>query len=259
MFNIFRRKQNNQNSKPLTLEDKLEIAKQQLISDLEKNGMEFLINKMAIDDEYSELIQERRKTDLSYTSEDSVSWYAYRQSDKLNSQADKKELFNLLANDKYSDYKKYIYCCLASICSNTSDKDLFNFLIVKVQEEDDESIRVSILSRLRDVIKDSSYNIEPIKMLVKEGTSSESHAAIKALSNTSDPEVEDILLEEFKIASTYMKGIICGPLSTVGTLRSIPILKETYKKTRDGFLRMVIDDAIYKIEGRTEAATNTGF
>ena len=253
MFNIFRRKENKQDCKPLTLADKLEIAKQQIISDLEKNGMEFLISKMASDDEYSELILERRKTDMSYGSEDSVSWYAYRQSDKLNSQEDKKELLELLANEKYTDFKKYIYCCLSSICSNTNDKDLFNYLVDKVQKEDDESVKVSILSRLRNVIKDSSYNIEPIKMLVKEGTYDESHAAIKALSNTNDPEVEDILLDEFKITSTHMKGMICGPLSTVGTLKSIPILKEAYKKTRDSFLRMVIDDAVYKIEARDQS------
>ena len=253
MFNIFKRKKNKQDSKPLTLADKLEIAKQQLISDLEKNGVEFLISKMVSDDEYSELILERRKTDMSYGSEDSVSWYAYRQSDKLNSQEDKKELLELVTNEKYNDFKKYIYCCLSSICSNTNDKELFNYLVDKVQQEGDESIKVSILSRLRNVVKDSSYNIEPIKILVKEGTPDESHAAIKALSNTNDPEVEDILLDEFKITSTHMKGMICGPLATVGTLKSIPILKEAHKKTREGFLRMVIDDAVYKIEARAQS------
>lgn len=254
MFNIFRRKENKQDSKPLTLVEKLEIAKQQLISDLEKNGIEFLISKMASNDEYSELILERRKAiDSSYSSSDSISWYAYRQSEKLNSQEDKKELLALLTNENYADFKKYIYCCLSNICSNTNDKDLFNFLIDKVQIEDDEKIKVSILSRLSDVIKDSSYNIAPIKILVAEGTADESHAAIKALSNTNDPEVEDILLDEFKITSTHMKGMICGPLSTVGTLKSIPILKEAYKKTRDGFLRMVIDDAVYKIEARAQS------
>lgn len=253
MFNILRKKQNKQDSKPLTLEDKLEITKQQLISDLEKNGMEFLISKMASNEEYSELILERRKKDFSYSSEDSVSWYAYRQSGKLNSLNDKKELLALLANEKFTDFKKYIYCCLSSICSNTNDKDLFNFLIDKVQIEDDERIKVSILSRLSDVIKDTSYNIEPIKILVKEGTADESHAAIKALSNTNDPEVEDILLDEFKITSTHMKGMICGPLSTIGTLKSIPVLKEAYKKTRDGGLRMLIDNVVYKIETRDQS------
>lgn len=258
MFNIFRRKQKKKDSKPLTLEDKLEVAKQQLISDLEKNGMKFLISKMASNEEYSELILERRKTNLRFESEDSVSWYAYRQSDKLISQENKAELLAFLSDEKYSDLKKYIYCCLASICSNTNDKYLFNFLIDKIQEEDEESIRVSILSRLRNVIKDSGYNIAPIKLLVAEGTANESHAAIKALSNTNDPEVEDILLGEFKITSTHMKGMICGPLSTVGTLKSIPILKEAYKKTRDGYLRKVIDNAVYKIETRAKAATNNG-
>ncbi len=253
MFNIFRRKENKQDSKRMTLTDKLESAKHQLISELEKNGMEFLISKMASNDEYSELILERRKTDMNYSSEDSISWYAYRQSDKLNSEADKSALLKLLLDEKYLEFKKYIYCCLSNICSNTNDKDLFNYLVEKILQEDDESVRVSILSRLRNVIKDSNYNIEPIKTLVKEGTNDESHAAIKALSNTDDPEVEDILLDEFKITSTHMKGMICGPLSTVGTLKSIPILKEVYKKTRDSFLRMVINDAVNKIETRNQS------
>lgn len=257
MFNIFRRKQNNQDSKPLTLEDKLEIAKQQLISNLEKNGMVFLITKMASNVDYSELITERRKTiDSSYSSSDSTSWYAYRRSEKLNSQEDKEQLLALLINEKYADFKKYIYCCLSSICSNTNDKNLFNFLIDKVQMEDDERIKISILSRLSNVIKDSTYNIEPIKLLVKEGTGDESHAAIRALANTNDPEVENILLDEFKITTTHMKGIICGPLSTVGTLKSIPVLKEAYKKTRDGGLRAEINNTIYRVETRVKAATN---
>jgi hypothetical protein len=256
MFNIFRRKENKKDSKPLTLADKLEIAKQQLTSDLAKNGMEFLISKMASNDEYSELVLERRKIYVSYESEDSVSWHAYRQSDTLISAENKTELLKLLGDAKFSEYKQYIYCCLSSICSNTNDKELFNFLIDKVQQEEDEQIKVSILSRLKNVIKDGSYNIEPIKMLVREGTSDESHAAIKALSNTNDPEVEDILLDEFKIVSTHMKGMICGALSTVGTLKSIPILKEAYKKTRDGFLRMVIDNAVNTIESRAKAANN---
>jgi hypothetical protein len=249
MFNIFRRKRKKGN-KAEELADKLEIAKQKLISDLERNGMEFLVTKMSCKDEYSDLILERRKIDKSYNSEDSISWYAYQRSNKLNSPEDKKKLLELLSNEKYSGYKKYTYCCLSSICSNTNDKDLFNFLIDKVQKEEDEGIRISILSRLKDVIKYSGYNIEPIKTLVKEGTSDESHAAIKVLSNTNDPEVEDILLDEFKITNKHMKGMICGPLSTVGTLKSIPILKTEYKKTRYGFLRMAIDEAINKIESR---------
>jgi len=253
MFNIFRRKESKQNIKADTLADKLEIARQKLISNLEKNGMEFLVVKMGSNDEYSELILERRKIDLSYKSEDSVSWYAYGQSDKLHSDEDKAELLGLLTNEEYANYKKYIFCCLASICSNTNDKELFNFLIDKIQQEDDESTRVSILSRLQDIKKDLGYNIEPIKTLVRDGTEGETRAALRALSNTNDPEVEDIFLNEFKISDRHVKGTICGPLSTVGTLKSIPILKEAHKKTKDGGLRMLIENAINKIETRTKS------
>lgn len=253
MFNIFRRKDNKQAIKANTLADKLETAKQQLIFDLEKKGMEFLITKMGSNDEYSDLIIERRKIDFSYKSEDSVSWYAYGQSDKLHSDEDKTKLLGLLTNEKYSNYKKYIYCCLASICSNTNDKELFNLLIDKVQQENDESTKISILSRLQDVKKDLSYNIEPIKELVRDGTEGETRAALRALSNTNDPEVEDIFLNEFKISDRHLKGTICGPLSTVGTLKSIPILKEAHKKTRDGGLRILIENTIAKIEDRTKS------
>lgn len=258
MFNPFRRKENKPSSKTLTLEEKLELAKQELIADLEKNGMPFLISKMASNEEYSELILERRKIDLSHSSKDSVSWYAFRRSEKLNSQEDKAELLKLLSDEKYLGFKEYIYWCLSSICSNTNDKGLFNFLVDRIQQEEEEILKVAILSQLSEVIKDASYNIVPIKILVADGTAKESHAAIKALSNTNDPEVEDLLLTEFKITSTHMKGMICGPLSTVGTLKSIPILKAAHKKTRDGFLRMFIDDAVYKIESRAKASTDTG-
>lgn len=253
MLNIFRRKKSNQKIKADDLADKLEIAKQKLISDLEKNGMEFLVTKMGDNNEYSELILERRKIDLSYSSEDSVSSYAYKQSDKLYSDEDKKELLELLRNEKFYNYKKYICCCLANICSNTNDKELFNFLIDKVQQEDDESTKISILSRLQDIKKDLGYNISPIKTLVKEGTEGETRAAIRALSNTIDPEVEEIFLNEFKISDRYMKGTICGPLSTVGTVKSIPILKEAHKRTRDGGLRMLIENAISRIEDRAKS------
>ena len=105
----------------------MEIAKQQVISDLENNGIEFLISKMASNEVYSEYVLERRKIDLSFGSTDNISWYAYKRSDQLSSQDDKEALLALLLDPKHSDSKKYIYCCLASICSNNNDKDLLIF------------------------------------------------------------------------------------------------------------------------------------
>ncbi|MFT3705235.1 MAG: HEAT repeat domain-containing protein [Agriterribacter sp.] len=255
MFNIFRSKETKQKIYEADLAQRLEADKQQLIADLENKGMEFLVTKMSSNEEYSPLVLERRKIDLSYGSEDSASWYAYKQSDKLHSDKDKSTLLALLENEKFLEYNKYIYCCLACICANTNNKDLFNFLVEKVQQEDDESTRISILSRLQVVKKGEGYNIEPLKGFVKDGTQGETRAALRALSNSTDVEVEDIFLEEFKFSDRHMKAAICGPLSTVGTLKSIPVLQQAYKNTRDRGLKMCIEGAISTIEKRANSSS----
>lgn len=236
------------NSKTISKCSSLEDDLLNLIFNLENNGVAYLVKQMGNDNIYSNLLLEKRKHEISNT--DDISWYAYRQSEKLNSEIDKNELLRLLSKDEFSGYKKYIYCCLSSICSNTNDKELFNFLIDKVTVEENERVIVSILSRLEYVKKDSSFNIEPLKQLVKEGTYDICNAAISALSNSDDPEVETILLDEFKITSKHMKGMICSPLGTVGTIKSIPILKKEFKETRDQSLKSFISRAIYEIEKR---------
>lgn len=244
MFNLFGRKKNT----PETLSERIEKDKQQLLEDLRTKGMAYLVKQMISDEDYSPLLKQTRDSSIRFDSGDSVSWYAYRQSDILNAAKDKEELLLLLESQQFSTYKKYIYRCLSCICGNTNDKALFNFLIDKINVEDDENITTAILTKLGNVKKDEGYNIEPIKILAKEGSSDESLAAIKALSHTNDPEIEDLLLYEFKIGSSFMKGMICGPLATVATAKSVPVLKEEFKQSRDTSLRWSIDNILHNIE-----------
>ncbi|MGB4771269.1 MAG: HEAT repeat domain-containing protein [Chitinophagaceae bacterium] len=232
IFKFFGRKKDEKKSnqtKSLRLEEDLN----KLLSDLENGDMKYLVKQMGNDNIYSELLHKKRKYEISST--DDISWYAYRQSEKLSSARDKNELLQILLDKEFASFKKYIYTCLANICSNNNDRELFNFLVDKVLYEDDDSITTSVLSRFGEVKKDETFNIEPIKKLVVSGTYDVSHAAIKALSNSNDSEVETLLLDEFKITDRHMQGMICGPLSTVGTLKSIPVLKETYKKQETVF------------------------
>jgi hypothetical protein len=249
IFNLFRGNKDEKKSEQ-TNNSSLEEDLKKLLFDLENGDMKYLVKQMNNDNIYSELLLEKRKSQIS--SSDDISWYAYRQSEKISSLKDKTELLTLLLDEEYVNLKKYIYTCLANICSNNNDRELFNFLVDKILDEDDDNITASVLSRFKNVKKDETFNIEPIKKFVAEGAYDVSHAAIKALSNSNDPEVETLLLDEFKITDKHMKGMICGPLSTAGTLKSIPVLKETYKKTRDNFLRCAIEDAIYKIEKREQ-------
>jgi hypothetical protein len=241
IFDLFRNK-----------EKEIEKAKQKLIYDLEHNGMKNLIRSMDCNEPYSPLIKERQLKKGNYSSEDDTSMIAYRVSDTLNEPKCKQELLQLLNDPDYQGYRKYILCCLTSLCSNTSDYDLFDFLLKQIQTEDDERIIVSILSRLDKIIKPRNKDISVIKHFLVEGTADTQRAAIKALSNSEDDEVEDLLLAEFKMADRHVKGLICTPLMSVATKKAIPILQMAYKQTREPFLRHQIECVLEKINNRIE-------
>jgi hypothetical protein len=232
---------------------KLEIAKRELVAELNQKDIKFLVEKLSSDALYSPLILEKREIDGTYESGDGVSWYAYQHSNTLCDPGDKKVLLGMLIDPSYIAAKKQIYLCLSSLCANTNDRDLFNFLIEKMEEENNDSISIVIMARMEKIKKDSTFNLAPIKTALAEGTYHVVAAAIKALANTNDTEVESLLLSEFQIVDKHLKAMICGSLETRGTSNAIPILKKEYKKTRDVLLKSSIDQTIHAIEKRGNA------
>ncbi len=240
LFNLFRNK-----------EKELQEAKQKVISDLETKGIKLLLSALKSDEVYSEIILERQKKG-SFNGDDNISWLAFLQTTKLHTSADKEELLSLLDNKEYEDQRRDILCCLSSVCSNSNDRELFFFLLKIIEKEEEESTVVSVLSRLDDFKKDKDLNIEFIKNLVVHGTSDIRRAAIKALQNSEDPAVEDLLLSEFKCSDKITQIEICATLNTVGTIKSLPVMKAEYKKTKDRALRMLIEITIERIEEKRQ-------
>ena len=240
-FNLFRNK-----------EKELEKERAKLIYELESNGIKNLVKKMDSNEPYSELIREKQKKG-NYSSDDDISMHAYKVSIALNNPSDKQELLHLLNDREYQPYRKHIFSCLTSICSNTGDYLLFDFLLKQIAIEDDEDIIVSVLSRLAKIKKPREKDISVIKKFLLEGSSNMQRAAIMALSNSEDEEVEDLLLNEFKISDRQTKGTICKPLQSVGTKKAVPILQNAYKQTRDPFLRHQIEYTLNEIYNREES------
>jgi hypothetical protein len=237
MFNFFK-----------STEKKLEEAKNKLISDLEKGSIDFVLKQMESEDIYSPLLNEIRKTCVSNTHD--VCYYAYGRATKYNSVSDKEQLLEKLSIETNPIRRKNIYFCLAHLCNNTTDKQLFNFLMEKIELEENESKR-SILIGIQDMHKDSDLNIEPLKKLAKPRYHELYWNAIFALRFTHDNEVESLLLTLFEETNNNgKKGVISATLKTIGTSKSIPILEATYKKTRDNSLRWDIEEAISSIQER---------
>jgi len=178
------------------------------------------------------------------------STYAYIRATEFRTEIEKGQLMEKLAAETSPVTRQNIFYGLSHLCHNTNDKDLFQFLMEKVEKED-ESCRRNILMGIQDMEKGRDFNIEPLKRMAQEGSRSSYWGAILALRNTHDPEVERILLSLFEETSDKSKRVlVCLTLKSTGTEKCIPILKEAYKKTRDNSLKWDIEEAISGIEER---------
>lgn len=238
MFNFFK-----------STEKKLEEAKNKLIKDLENGDIDFVLEKMESDEIYSPLLNETRKTFVS--SEHDVRRYAFERASRYHSQSDKVQLLEKLASETHPGRRSNLFFCLAHLCSNTLDTELFNFLMERIETEDNDSKR-SILLGIQDMNKASDLNIEPLKKLAQSNYSELYWGAIFALRFTQDSEVEGLLLSLFEDTNNKgKKGVICATLRSIGTTQSIPILNAAYNKTRDNSLRHDIELAIQYIQERS--------
>jgi len=240
MFNIFK-----------STAKKLEEAIMKLETELKNNDMRFLVDVMSSDDIYSPLLEKKRRTETSNT--DGVSWYAHRRAEVLHTDHEKTQLLNLLAEPSNSSKRESIFFSLAHLCKNRTDNELFNFLMMHLQNEKDPICKRSILIGIEEMDKtNDTLNIEPIKQLSKKRSVDLKVNAILALKKTNDGEVEPLLLELFTATKdSNIKNMICSPLETVGTEACIPILEAAYKKTRDYALRDGIERVFHAIKNKS--------
>ncbi len=234
----------------LTSKDKkLEKARLTLIESLDNGTIDYLLNQMDSTEIYSPLLNKRRETEISNT--DNISWYAYRRAEKLNLSIEKQQLIDKLCSETDDNKKKHIYFCLGHYCKNKIDNSLFNFLMERLETEKDNNCRLSILIGISYMPKDAILNIEPLKKLIKVRNRDLKINSIVALGHTNDNEVEDLLLSIFiDTKDIHTKSVITHTLEITGTKKSIPFLKEAYKRTRDYGLRSDIERTIEKIKGK---------
>ena len=233
----------------LSNEKKIEKARLALVESLETGSIDYLLKQMDSEEIYSPLLNKKRRTETSST--DDISWYAYRRAETLNLPDEKQKLIKSLNSERDETKRKHIYFCLAHYCKNTVDKSLFNFLMDSLELEKDTSCRLSVLIGIRDMPKSSDLNIEPLKKLTKIRNRDLKVNSIIALQQTTDGDVEDLLLPLFiDTKDNHIKSVITWTLESTGTIKSIPILEEAFKKTRDYALRGYIERTIEKIKSR---------
>ena len=233
-----------------SLDKKIEEDKERLVSELKSADIKTLIIQMDNNEPISNNIVRKQKRDMSFGSEDSPSWFAYRVSDELSDKNLKPELIKLLSDKEFAKYKKYVLRCLTSLCVNTQDYELFDTLINAIKQDEDENIITSVLSRLRDLRKPKSLNIEFLKYLFTEGTYQNRIDALSGLQNSEHSEIEDLLIKEFNTSDRHTKMMICATLRSTGTDKCFETLDKEYKRTRSNELKYFIESAKEEINER---------
>ncbi len=115
---------------------------------------------------------------------------------------------------------------------------------------EEEQIITTVLFRMRELRKTVTLNIEYLKELVQEGSYQNRVDACWALHNSEHPELEEILIMEFKVSNPHMKSMICATLRSTGTSACFEALMAEHKRTRSGDLKWSIETAISDIKKR---------
>ncbi|PIF31104.1 hypothetical protein CLU81_1581 [Flavobacterium sp. 9] len=233
-----------------SLDEKVKEDKENLIARLKNSDAKTLIIEMGNNNPISNNIIKKQKRDQSLGSEDFPSWYAYRISDKLSDINLKPELIELLKNKDFFQYKKFVLRCLSSLCANCKDYELFDFLISELKKTNEEEVITTVLSRLNELKKPTTLNIDYLKQLLLKGTYQNRIDALNALKNSEHNDLEEILIQKFNTSDQHTKCMVCATLKSTGTIKSLEILKAEFKRTRSNDLKCFIQSAIEEINER---------
>lgn len=233
-----------------SLDKKVEEDKERFVAELKSADIRTLIIQMDNHEPISKNVVKKQKRDLSVGSEDFPSWFAYRVADQLSDINLKPELIDLLFDEEFAKYKKYVLRCLTSLCVNTQDYELFNTLISAIKETDDEDTITSVLNRIGDLKKPKSLNIDFLKYLFVEGTYQNRIDALSGLQNSEHSDIEDLLIKGFTTSDTHTKGMICATLRTTGSEKCFEVLDREFKRTRSNTLKYFIESAKEEIISR---------
>ncbi len=183
-------------------------------------------------------------------SDDSTSWHAYREAEKLADHSYISELNNFVEVSPSKEERKAAYFILGAIGSNTADIRCAQILLKRVPIETDKYVLSALLGSVAKLPKPTELPLEAIFLLLHEKRWLVRHAAIQALRQSESAGAEDRLLELLATTSDPYDKVYChSALNSIGTHRSIPLLTQSLtSRKRD--VKSSAETAIAAIQAR---------
>tara|TARA_R110000868_G_scaffold371358_1_gene634880 strand:- start:59 stop:763 length:705 start_codon:yes stop_codon:yes gene_type:complete len=178
-----------------------------------------------------------------------ISWFATRQAEKIYDKTKFEKLTTITENiNLNSEIKRKAYFCLGHLAKNLCDKQIFEYLMTKLEYETEEN-KETILIAITNAEKPLDFDLSPIVNVLKNGKIGMKTSAAIALKNSKNPEIESILLESFeKEKNRHLQEMIAATLRTVGSKKSIPILENKLKISKGRDYKYFLESALEEIK-----------
>ncbi len=183
-----------------------------------------------------------------------ISWKATREAEKLADEKYVPVLIEFIEKEKVNRVKGEAYFVLAKVAGNTGSGEAVRFLVSRFGKEKVRYLNEEILDLLAKLRK--PVGVDWASVIEATGSPVERirHSAIKALSYSCDPVVEDRLLELVDGAVGEGEGILAiGVLASSGSERSIPRLQELVDHAPEG-MSVLAETSIVNIRKRMPGA-----
>lgn len=183
--------------------------------------------------ELVDLLHRMAMVEKGVSSDDSVSWHAHREAEKLTDVSVIAGLKAFMETAGSKDIRRAIYFVLGALGHNMKNEHCSEVLLRQVTAVQDKYELAALLDSIAKVPMLPGASLEPIFHLLADKRWLVRHSAIGALVNSYGDVVEDQLLAHLALTDDPFDKIYChATLNKTGTTRSIPLLTEGLKSRK---------------------------
>ncbi len=210
-------------------------------------------------EQLSDLIDRMCCKENSSNSDDSISYKAYREAEKLSDVSllpflKETILLNQNNNSKDKKLRNSVYFIIGKIIKNSFDESACKFLVERLDVETDKYILSGILDLFVEVNIPSNIDIDPIIRCSESDKWLIRHSAIQALGSSNTEKSKEAIYyylnQEDEKKYSYEITYANASLGKIGTDDDIPILKK-HLTSRKHDIKDSAAFAIKRIENRT--------
>jgi len=184
------------------------------------------------------------------SSDDSISWHALREAEKITNPDVLDDIEAIAGASKSKEERSAAYFILGCVGKNSGDVRFARALMRYAIHEQNEYLLSTLLASVEKVHKPTDVPLEPIFIFLNDERWPVRHAAIRALKNSDSPVAEEKLLALLESTDDQYDKIYChSTLNEIGTLRSIPAIRQSLtSRKRD--VKASAQAAIVSIQAR---------